>query len=366
VDDAEAKPGFSLLAVAHDGPRTVRAVAVRDAAGGPWLVSELIAPPGRPVSELVRLPATSRAMTFLVRGLADGQADPRSAAALFETWTILVWPSDRVRVAPVRHPPVAEAFAAPPPAWSANLKAQVLIVLATGTALSAFALLPRRWAWLRAALVVATAAGTTAAVAGLLSLTPLVARRTMHIVGRYDGRSWMTTVTRLAARRTGTARLRLEGPAWCAYGSVEAMAADRTVLRSAGRSVLADTDVICPLRPGRPQVLLSTARPPRGAPLPATVTVSRDGGARTLRSDRDTPPAIWIEGDRAARIAPLETAAPRTLDTAALRPLDQVDDTPLLRWWSRTARPADRPALVWWTTLGGYPALYVSEVEVLP
>ncbi|MFW6154786.1 MAG: hypothetical protein ACOC95_06175 [Planctomycetota bacterium] len=353
------------LTVEHDGPEQIRAVALRAASGGPWLVVPVVAPPGGTGRATVRLPATSAAMIFAIRGFADPDADPRRAAPLFETRAALAWPASRVSVAPVLHPAVTEAFAGPTSAWSTDFRAQVLIVLATGTVLCVLVLAARR-VWLRAVLVIAIAAGTGAALVGLFRVTPLVERRTMYVVGHYEGRSWMTTLTHLAARRTTTARLTLEGPAWCAYGSVEAMAADRTVLRPTTPSVIADTDVVCPLRPGRPQMLLTTSLPMRAAARPAKVVVRRTGDERTLTSDRDTPPALWIEGDRAVRVGPLEAGTPRTLDTQVLQSLDQFDGLDLFRWWVRTARAADIPSLVWITTLDGRPALYVSEVRRAP
>ncbi|NLF32039.1 MAG: hypothetical protein GX591_14275, partial [Planctomycetes bacterium] len=280
--------GRAALRVEHDLPATVRAVALRAVSGGPWMVVEMVAPTGRTGPKTVRLPATSAAQTYVILGLGSPDDDPRESAPLFQAQAAIAWPPDRVNAAAVLHPSVGGIGGSAAAAWPADLKAQVLIVLATGTVLGLF-VLPARQVRLRAMLILAIAAGMGAAVAGLLRVTPTVTGRTMHVIDRYEGRSWMTTLTHLAARRTTTARLTLEGPAWCAYGSAEAMAADGTVLRPTDGSVLADTDVVCPLRPGRPQVLLATGPPPQGAPLPATVTLGQAGAGRTLTSDRDTP-----------------------------------------------------------------------------
>ncbi|NLF29954.1 MAG: hypothetical protein GX591_03600, partial [Planctomycetes bacterium] len=122
-------------------------------------------------------------------------------------------------------------------------------------------------------------------------------------------------------------------------------------------------------RPGRPQVLLATGPPPQGAPLPATVTLGQAGAGRTLTSDRDTPPAIWVEGDRAVRVGALEAGTPHVLDDAALEPLDRLDGggaeegLSLLKWWARTSRTAEESRLVWLATLDGRTVLYVSDVR---
>jgi len=147
-----------------DDDQVVRAVALRQAQGGPTFVYTVTVAPKTSQSLPVDLPATSQQQKYNVELLAEAEYP---ATVLARVTAPIHWPPEHVTALEFFKPQLHEKWADLPPAWSAGVRRNVFVALVlTCLAGAGAAMLGRRW--LRVGALVVIAAAATGSLSALL------------------------------------------------------------------------------------------------------------------------------------------------------------------------------------------------------